>query len=277
MGTGDSTALGRKDAPSPSGPAGPFVRSRHPAAANGSTIGGEASFRSLLQDPGAGFRHGPVPLLVSGVDSADLEGHFPAAHRVGILSLRFALRRWAPPFVVVLGDEALRRLSPSVIGPLLRRPGCASLATAHICPAYLVAAWARWSPIEFVPQDRLPWRVAAVCRLGDGSPVPAESSIAPLGTEAMARALHALQQTGNFRVKTWASALGMSRHALRRLCAGTLGVTPDELAWTFLDTRVRREVLHRRNDAQIAASLGIASAYALRRAYARRGIPFPRS
>ena len=92
----------------------------------------------------------------------------------------------------------------------------------------------------------------------------------------MRKALLVLQATEDYSVKSWLRNLKKNRDWLRRLCAAALGLTPKEITWTFFDARVRREAGHGRSEKQIAASLGLANAYTLRRAYARRGIPFPR-
>jgi AraC-like DNA-binding protein len=182
-----------------------------------------------------------------------------------------------PPIVVVLGDEALQRLNPSVIARYLRRPGCVSLGSARVCPAHIVADWARRCPVQFVPEGELSRRIATARGLGSAILADAEPSSDPCDRrERMRKALLVLQRSRDYQVKTWAADLGTDRHALKRLCAATLGVTPEEIAWVFFDARVHREILHGRSDAEVAASVGLANAYALRRAYLLRGLPYPR-
>lgn len=223
---------------------------------------------------------GPVQLFVCGISDADLDGHQPTAPRVKPMGLQVALRMRDPPLVVVLGDEALQVLSPSVIARLLKRPGCVSLAYSRTCPAHVIADWSRRCPIEFPPEGRLSRRIALACRLGgaDLGAVLADekSSTDPCSRrEKMRKALLALRELKELRVKTWASTLGMTRHVLKRLCISTVGFPPEDFVWAVIDTRVRRGVLHGRSDEEIAKSVGIPTAYDLRRAYARRGLPFP--
>lgn len=223
---------------------------------------------------------GPVPLFVCGISDADLDGHQPTARRVKPMGLQVVLRMRDPPLVVVLGDDALQRLSPSVIARYLKRPGCVSLGHSRTCPAHVIADWSRRCPIEFPPEGRLSRRIASACRLrGDVlGAVLADEEISndPFGRrEKMRKALLALRDLKELRVKTWASTSGMTRHVLKRLCFSTVGFPPEDFVWAVFDTRVQRGVLHGRSDKEIAASVGIPTPYDLRRAYARRGLPFP--
>jgi hypothetical protein len=232
----------------------------------------------MLGEPWLELHSGPrdAALIVAGVSDVELNGCLPSARRVQVRGLQPALRMRDPPFVLVLGDDALRRSSPSVIGPLLRRPGVRSLGLARATPAHLVAAWARSCPIEFVPEGRVVRRIAMACRLGGASAGVDSASDCGGHRERMRRALVALQGTQDFQVKSWAHALGKSRHALRRLCNAALGLSPEDIVWAFFDAKVRKELLHGRSDEEIAAAVDVAGAHELRRAYALRGVPYPR-
>ena len=218
----------------------------------------------------------PPALIVSGVNAADLDGLESTARRVGIGRLHSVVRRLGPPFVLVLGDVPLQQLRPATVGPLLRGPGCASFGCAVSCPAPVVAAWARECPMEFVPRELLGRRLSVACGPDGVLTGERETPVIPEGNEAMWNALLVLQRQGDLGVKSWACALGVSRFALWRLCSSTLGLTPEEVAWQILHVRVRRGVAHGRSDSRIAASVGYASGFTLRRAYATRELPFPR-
>lgn len=256
-------------------PAGGFVRPHFRADTPDPELQDEGQLDLITGGLRADRDHVVVPIIVAGVSAADLDGQLSAVRLIKTMGLRNALRRRAPPLVAVVGDEALQRLSPSVIGPFLRRPGCVSLACARACPAHRVAEWARCCPMEFVPEGRLHQRLELAFRHGF-QPDPAGGALELDGRrKAMGAALIALRGTGDCSVKSWTRALGMTRHALRRLCKSTVGLAPEEIAWACFDGRVRRAVRHGWPPAKIATSVGVANAYVLRRAYARRGLPFP--
>ena len=271
----DGMALKGGDRPTRGGsPAAASLQPRR-GKANALDVAPASESMAALLEAMASVAAVSVPLILAGVVDLNLDGHHLSAIRVEARRLLHVLEFQSGPHVVVLGVEALMRLRPSVVASLLKRPGCTSFADAPDCPAHVVADWARRCPIEFVPEGEISQRIAAACRNG-GADLSDEKPFSLLSKrEKMRKALLTLKVGSDFQVKSWARALGVNRHVLKRLCISTVGLPPEEVAWEFFHARVQSGVRLQRGESQIAASVGLANAYSLNRAYTRRNIPFP--
>ena len=85
-----------------------------------------------------------------------------------------------------------------------------------------------------------------------------------------------IQDLPKCQTALWADLLGMDRHRLRRACLEKLGLSPDDVIWRWFEYGAR--VLRRKSNAtfdQIAEVYGYSNGGSVRRAFQRRGRPFP--